>query len=67
MLTASHDPWRRLPGKNGISYIHTDSQETYYLPDGTYVDFRNLMIATELKMDETLVKCLRKHVRHGHD
>jgi hypothetical protein len=58
-------PWHMRPrhqGKNGTTFIRAPGQEIVLLPDGTYIDYCNVMIATQFDMDEELLKRLEQHV-----
>lgn len=64
--TAPVDKRVRLQGKNGHQHIHAVGQKTFCMKDEfgkeVYVDFCNIMIATQVYLSKSVLKRLEDHV-----
>lgn len=49
-------------GKGGSSFIRAAGQHVVFLEDGTYIDLKNVLLATEFQLSETLLDSLEKDV-----
>ncbi|KAI5451568.1 hypothetical protein NCC49_001553 [Naganishia albida] len=63
LIDEGHLPVHLRPkheGKGGSSFIRAAGQHVVFLEDGTYIDLKNVLLATEIQLSEALLDSLEK-------